>query len=478
MNLKGRKGMSTGQSKEHQRDWSESSWKEALATGNFDRAREHLNFEIVGGKIQPVDKSKSIGQRLAENLAARGIKDPNEGLEEPKFRTIGDFMFSGTHERMVEMAFGDQPVVIEKGNNLSNLGIKRCPEIEQWALDIYNFVAGKYGEQNIVSFYVHLDETTPHAHVAVVPVNEKNKVSFKQIFAGKNKNEYKERMRQLHSDLAVVNRRWGLQRGTSLTDGKSRGLQTFDYRRQLEDDSREKELALAEMEEQLSAARHNLKVAGTRIKGLQTMISRQEEKKALLEKELKELQRRLRNNEGDNEALEKQMEEVQKKLQDTEEMLADKREKLADAEEKLLAAREAEKALSRQNSEMQRSVDSLSKDAFAADGIHLRLAMLDQVIAEYRQMVAALPASQPSPLEGSTLELVAEHGIEVLYCARLLAFGLVDDATTFAQGHGGGGGGSDMKWGRDDDEDDKRWRRRCVSMACRMMKPTGRSRKR
>ena len=55
----------------------------ALGKGNLDRSREHLNFEIVGGKIQPIDKSKSIGQRLAENLAERGIKDPNANLAAP-----------------------------------------------------------------------------------------------------------------------------------------------------------------------------------------------------------------------------------------------------------------------------------------------------------------------------------------------------------------------------------------------------------
>ena len=65
LNFKGRKGMSAGQSREHQRAWSEKAWNMALANGNFDRSREHLNFEIVGDKIQPIDKSKSIGQRLA-----------------------------------------------------------------------------------------------------------------------------------------------------------------------------------------------------------------------------------------------------------------------------------------------------------------------------------------------------------------------------------------------------------------------------
>ena len=43
---------------------------------------------------------------MAENLAARGIKDKNEGLTEPRFRTVADFIFSGSQWKMRELAFG------------------------------------------------------------------------------------------------------------------------------------------------------------------------------------------------------------------------------------------------------------------------------------------------------------------------------------------------------------------------------------
>lgn len=40
----------------------------------------------------------------------------------------------------------------------------------------YDFLADRYGEKNVVSAYVHLDETTPHMHFAFVPVViDKNK---------------------------------------------------------------------------------------------------------------------------------------------------------------------------------------------------------------------------------------------------------------------------------------------------------------
>ena len=74
---------------------------------------------------------------MAENLRERGIKDPNEGRNEPKFRTIADFILSGSREQMRKMAFGDQKVNYDAGFNEDNLNLKRMPEIEDWAKDMY-----------------------------------------------------------------------------------------------------------------------------------------------------------------------------------------------------------------------------------------------------------------------------------------------------------------------------------------------------
>ena len=83
------KGITTSQSNEHQRRWTEKGWEQALEKGNYDPSREHLNFEIVqGGEDRPVDKSRSIPERMAEILNRRGIRDPNEGLDEPIYRTV------------------------------------------------------------------------------------------------------------------------------------------------------------------------------------------------------------------------------------------------------------------------------------------------------------------------------------------------------------------------------------------------------
>ena len=124
-------------------------WGSAESTGNYDRSRERLNFEVRGGKVCPIDKSRSIPERMADILRSRGIKDPNEGLAEPRFRTVVNFIFGGSRERMTELAFGDQKVNLTHGADNSHL--TRCKDIEEWAKDVYRFVADKYGEENIVA---------------------------------------------------------------------------------------------------------------------------------------------------------------------------------------------------------------------------------------------------------------------------------------------------------------------------------------
>ena len=63
----------------------------------------------------------------------------------------------------------------------------------------YEFLASRYGEENVVSAYVHLDEKTPHMHFAFVPVThdatkDRDKVSAKEVVS---KNE----LQRFHGEL-------------------------------------------------------------------------------------------------------------------------------------------------------------------------------------------------------------------------------------------------------------------------------------
>ena len=179
------KGMTEAQSNEHKRNWTDKGWQNALSKGNYDPSRERLNFELVkGGVVKPVDKSLSIPERIAKILQERGIKDPNAGLSEPKFRTVVNFIFGGSRERMHEIAFGSQKVNLDKVADNSH--IIRTEKNENWAKDVYDFVCKKYGEENIAAFVVHLDEMNPHVHCTLLPIQD-GKFAYKRIFAGKDK---------------------------------------------------------------------------------------------------------------------------------------------------------------------------------------------------------------------------------------------------------------------------------------------------
>ena len=273
------KGVTTAQSNEHMRRWTEKGWNRAVEIGNYDPTREHLNFEIApGGKIRTIDKSRSIPERIADILSDRGIKDPNEGLVEPKFRTVVNIIFGGSRERMHELAFGTQQVDFENGAD--NTRIEREGDIERWAKDVYSFVSGKYGEQNIAAFIVHLDELNPHVHCTLLPIKD-GRFAYKEIFAGKDKFEYSARMKQLHTDFfAEVNTKWGMSRGTSISETGARHRTTEEYRRMLSEECTTIEENIDRHRKALSELQSDIRLAERRVKGLTTMVDNLEKSKA------------------------------------------------------------------------------------------------------------------------------------------------------------------------------------------------------
>ncbi|MBQ6964376.1 MAG: plasmid recombination protein [Bacteroidaceae bacterium] len=221
------KGVPRSLSNEHLRNFSQKAY-EGMRSANFDPTREHLDFEVAaGGKIVPLDKKNDILKRIKANLKSRGILDPNEGKEKPNVRTAACIILNGSTDTMRKLAFGNQEVNWERGAD--NSAIERMPEIERWAQDMYHFMSHKYGEENIASFVVHLDESNPHIHCILLPITSSNKFSWKEVFVGKDKFEYSQRMKVLHDELAEVNKKWGLERGdpVALTGANHKSMQQY-----------------------------------------------------------------------------------------------------------------------------------------------------------------------------------------------------------------------------------------------------------
>lgn len=464
------KGITAAQSNEHLRDRSERAEKYAMTKGNYNPTRKHLNFEVVpGGKIRPVDTSRNIPERMADILRFRGIKDPNEGLPEPKYRTVVNIIFGGSRERMQELAFGSQKVDYEK--DADNSHIQRKADIERWAKDVYSFVSGRYGEQNIAAFIVHLDEINPHVHCTLLPIKD-GRFAYKEIFAGKDKFEYSARMKQLHSDFfSEVNTKWGMSRGTSISETGARHRSTEEYRRMLSEECTSIEENIKRHQQVLGELQTDIRLAERRVKGLTTMVANLEVQKAEKESLLSAAELDLKENKGNAAELASQIKMLEKELQGISRQLADKQEKLQTADRQLISLKENMDAIAERTETLKEEAYHYSQDVHSKVDTLLKDVLLEDMVSEYRSASVQMGESERQLLDGSLMQSIAERGTEVMHCATMLFLGMVDDATTFAESHGGGGGGSDLRWGRDEDEDNRAWALRCMRMASRMMRP-------
>lgn len=87
--------------------------------------------------------------------------------------TVG-IIFSGDHDVLNRLAFGDQKLNTSDPNaDHSKVVLQKG--IYDWALDTYRFACEKWGEENVIGFDVHCDETSIHAHVQTVPVEQVRK---------------------------------------------------------------------------------------------------------------------------------------------------------------------------------------------------------------------------------------------------------------------------------------------------------------
>lgn len=474
MDMRPGKGFSVGQSNEHLRKWGDRSWEYATSTGNYDRTRAHLNFEIKDGKVMDIDTTKSIPQRINENIRARGIKDPNEGLEEPKYRTVVNFIFGGSRDRMRELAFGNQEVCFT--HESPNDHIVRKKDIERWALDVYNFVARKYGEDNIAAFIVHLDETNPHVHCTLLPIVN-GKFSFKKIFAGKDKFDFKNYMISLHNDFAKVNEKWGLNRGESTVVTGARHRSTEQYKLDLSRECTSLEEQIEDKKSILKQLTFEVSFAEKRVKGLNSMIANLENRRHQLENEMSDLASQIEEGKGDEEALRKRLVKLDHELSGVIDSLSDKRQKLVKANQQLSEykelldeAKDKIDTYREQEQAYREKVREASSDLSEQIKFRLSDALLGKVIHDFREVYKDFDGE--NPFEDTLLEDLAYNAEGIMKCAAMLFAGYVDGAVSFAEGSGGGGG-STSGWGRSAEDDDREWALKCLMQATKMMKPTG-----
>ena len=167
------------------RGWDEKRYQLKNAdidkNNHYNYLRKRLNFEIVkGGKIVPLgSQSVPLHERLQHRLDELGFKPymdakrPDQVSRNSPNCTVG-IIFSGDHDVLNRLAFGEQKLNTSDPNaDHSNVTLQKG--IYDWALDTYRFACEKWGEENVIGFDVHCDETSIHAHVQTVPVEQVRK---------------------------------------------------------------------------------------------------------------------------------------------------------------------------------------------------------------------------------------------------------------------------------------------------------------
>lgn len=466
------KGVTAAESDEYQRRWSNERWGIAEKDGNYDRSREHLNFEITkGGVVSPVDKTIRVPQRIDARLNQCGIVNPNKKKKVPNIRICAKFIFGGSRERMHELAYGNQKVDLHKGANNSH--ITRSPEIEEWAKDIYGFVCKNWGEDNIVGFYVHLDEMNPHIHCTVLPITPEGKLSYKKIFSGDTKWDYRDKMLAIHTELAEVNRKWNLVRGTSIVETGAQHVSTEEYRRSLREECSTLDEQIKNQRKILYSLNGDIWKAQIRLKGLGTMAKNLEKQKTDLEEKRTALEQQMEQGKISTDKAETLLKDLNIELAEVISKIGDKEAKLANAEQQLQALQHELEETKEYESALRKEGNKAVADLEEQVKMRLLSASFPDILQDFNNIFSMLTFREMDLFEDSLLRDLTEHGEEIMKCAMLLFAGYVDQATMVAEGSVGGGGGSDLKWGRDEDEDERAWARRCMLMAHKLVKLSG-----
>ena len=186
---------------------------------NADRTRTHLNRELV----QFPEGVRNRTQAIAHRVETAGIRRKG-----------------GTNQvRAIR--------VLLTGSNRDMKQIEADGRLDDWCNDSLQWLRETYGEQNLVSAVLHMDEKTPHIHATVIPIvtGERRKAgqeeqNGKKKYRKKNPQDVRlcaddvmarHRLKHYQDTYAQAMNKYGLQRGV---DGSlARHISTMQYYKQL-----------------------------------------------------------------------------------------------------------------------------------------------------------------------------------------------------------------------------------------------------
>ncbi|MGO2264424.1 MULTISPECIES: MobV family relaxase [Halomonas] len=178
-------------------------------TPNADPSRLNLNQVLVGGK------TNLLHRMVADRIEAGAF---NARVRKDSVRAI-EFILTASPE-WFEKATQDQ--------------------FNKWQEENIKWLTEKYGEANLASAVLHMDESSPHIHAHVVPITKDGRLSAKDLIGGDRKNHS-----ILQTDYAKAMTQFGLVRGEEKSVAKHQDIKTY-Y--QAVNESKQEKLKLPKIE--------------------------------------------------------------------------------------------------------------------------------------------------------------------------------------------------------------------------------------
>ena len=158
----------------------------AKESQNIDHERSFMNLTIHGLDVfgNPVvnheKPEKSLEERIYGRINEVGAKvrfDKQEtsverGHNSKESVICEGIIFQVSHERSMEL-LAEDGMLDENGQIRKDRELPEDSKMYSLFMDTYRFACERFGADNIVGAYIHLDEYTPHMHLFVVPVTMK-----------------------------------------------------------------------------------------------------------------------------------------------------------------------------------------------------------------------------------------------------------------------------------------------------------------
>ena len=153
--------------------------KENERDENYEAKNPQINRDLTIGNYHIIRREESYTDYINQRLAENNLKPRKDAVLMCSFVIGSDREF-----------FQD----------------KFPQEEDEFFTEATRYFAEKYGTENIISAVVHMDETTPHLHLNLIPISD-GRLCAKDLFCPKN-------LRELQTELHErVGRKNGLERG-------------------------------------------------------------------------------------------------------------------------------------------------------------------------------------------------------------------------------------------------------------------------